>query len=187
MAVTTFGGLIGNLLVFITVYKNPNLRTSTNFYYVNMTVSDFIASLTTWPLYLTEEIITSKGSLIQGPLATPVCKVGMYVRIVSSVVSILSLVLIAVDRFIATVCPLKATLLSSKIRISLMFAVWFIAMGYFVALFYFYKVEGVGEETFCRFACDDTLALIIYYTAGIIMLTIAPLITIVILYSRIML
>ena len=182
MAVITFGDLIGNLLVFSTVYKNPSLRTSTYFYYVNVAVSDFIASLTTWSLYLTEEIITSKGSLIQGPLATPVCKVGMYVRIVSSVVSILSLVLIAVDRFIATV----ATLLSSKIRISLMLAAWFIAMGYCVPMFYFYKVEDFGEETFCRFAWDDTLALVIYYTAGLIMLTIAPLITIVILYSRIM-
>ena len=186
MAVITFGGLIGNLLVFITVYRNPNLRTSTNYYYVNMAVSDFLASLTAWPLYLTDEIITSKGSLIQGPLATPGCKVGQYVRVVSSVVSILSLVLIAVDRFIATVYPLKATLLSSKIRISLLFAVWLIAMGYCVPMFYFYKVEDVGEETFCRFAWDDTLALVIYHTAGLIMLTIAPLITIVILYSRIM-
>ena len=186
MAVITFGGLIGNLLVFITVYRNQNLRTSTNFYYVNMAVSDFLASLTAWPLYLTNEIITSKGSLIQGPLATPGCKVGQYVRLVSCTVSILSLVLIAVDRFIATVYPLKATLLSSKIRISLMFAVWFIALGYCVPMFYFYKVEDVGEETFCRFAWDDTLALAIYQTAGLIMLTIAPLITIVILYSRIM-
>ena len=185
MAVITFGGLIGNLLVFITVYKNPNLRTSTNYYYVNMAVSDFLASLTAWPQYLTDEIITSKGSLIEGPLATPGCKVGVY-RIVSGVVSILSLVLIAVDRFIATVYPLKATLLSSKIRISLMFATWFIALGHCVPMFYFYKVEDVGEETFCRLAWDDTLALAIYHTVGLIMLTIAPLITIVILYSRIM-
>ena len=186
MAVITLGALIGNLLVFITVYKNPNLRTSTNYYYVNMAVSDFLASLTSWPLYLTDEIITSKGSLIQGPLATTGCKVGVYVRMVSSTVSILNLVLIAVDRFIATVYPLKATLLSSKIRISLMFAVWLIAMGYCVPMFYFFKVEDVGEETFCRLAWDDTLAIAIYHTVGLIMLTIAPLITIVILYSRIM-
>ena len=186
MAIITFGGLIGNLLVFITVYKNPNLRTSTNFYYVNMAVSDFLASLTAWPLYLTNEIITSKGSLIQGPLATTGCKVGVYVRTVSSIVSSLSLVLIAVDRFIATVYPLKATLLSSKIRISLMFAVWLIAMGYFVPMFYFFEVEDVGEETFCRHAWDDTLAIAIYHTVGLIMLIVAPLITIVILYSRIM-
>ena len=186
MAVITLGALIGNLLAFITVYKNPNLRTSTNYYYVNMAVSDFLASLTSWPLYLTDEIITSKGSLIQGPLATPGCKVGVYVRSVSNVVSILSLVLIAVDRFIATVYPLKASLLSRKIRISLMFATWLIAMGYFVPMFYFYKVEDVGEVTFCRFAWDDTMALAIYHTAGLTMLIIAPLITIVILYSRIM-
>ena len=144
MAVITLGALIGNLLVFITVYRNPNLRTSTNYYYFNMAVSDFLASLTSWPLYLTDEIITSKGSLIQGPLATPGCKVGVYVRSVSNVVSILSLVLIAVDRLIATVYPLKASLLSRKIRISLMFATWLIAMGYFVPMFYFYKVEDVG-------------------------------------------
>ena len=186
MVVITLGALIGNLLVFITVYKNPNLRTSTNYYYVNMAVSDFLASLTSWPLYLTDEIITSKGSLIQGPLATTGCKIGVYVRSVSTVVSILSLVLIAVDRFIATVYPLKATLLSGKIRITLMFATWLIAMGYFVPMIYFYKVEDVGEETFCRFAWDDTLARAIYYAAGLIMLIIAPLITIVILYSRIM-
>ena len=186
MAVITFGGLIGNLLVLITVYRNPNLRTSTNYYYVNMAVSDFLASLTAWPLYLTDEIITSKGSLIQGTLATPGCKVGVYVRVVSTTVSILSLVSIAVDRFIATVYPLKATLLSSKIRISLMFATWFIALGYCVPMFYFSKVEDVGEETFCRFAWDDTLALAVYYTAGIIMMNIVPLIAIVTLYSRIM-
>ena len=186
MAVITFSSLIGNLLVFITVYKNPNLRTSTNYYYINMAVSDFLASLTSWPLYLTNEIITSKGSLIQGPLATPGCKGGVYVRSVSISVSILSLVLIAVDRFIATVYPLKATLLSSKIRKSLLFATWFIAMGFFVPTFYFFKVEDVGEETFCRFAWDDTLALVIYYTAGLIIMNIVPLIAIVILYSRIM-
>ena len=186
MAVITLSGFIGNLLVFITVYRNPNLRTSTNYYYVNMAVSDFLASLTAWSEYLSAEIVTSKGSLIQGPLATPVCKVGIYVRIVSSTVSILSLVLIAVDRFIATVYPLKATLVSSKIRISLMFAAWFIALGFCVPMFYFYKVEDFGEKTFCRSGWDDTLAVAIYYTAGLIMLTIAPLITIVILYSRIM-
>ena len=151
-----------------------------------MAVSDFLASLTAWPLYLTDEIITSKGSLLQGPLATAGCKVGVYVRVVSISVSILSLVLIAVDRFIATVYPFKATLLTRRIRISLMFATWLIAMGYCGPMFYFSKIEGVGEETFCRFAWDDTFALMIYYIAGITVINIAPLIAIVILYSRIM-
>ncbi|KAL9972306.1 hypothetical protein ACROYT_G018590 [Oculina patagonica] len=70
MAVISLAAFIGNFLVIVTVYKTPNLRTSTNYYYVNMAVSDFLASLTTWPLYVTKEVTTSSGSLLQGPLAT---------------------------------------------------------------------------------------------------------------------
>ena len=52
-------------------------------------------------------------------------------------------------------------------------------------MIYFSKVEDVGEERFCRFAWNDTGALIIYYVSGISMINVAPLIAIVILYSRI--
>ena len=98
---------IGNILVMTVVYKTPSLRTSTNYYYVNMAVSDFLSSLTLSPLYLTDEIITQRGSLIKGPMATVGCKVGVYVRVVSTSVSILSLVLIATDRYFAIVFLLK--------------------------------------------------------------------------------
>ena len=141
LAIITSGSLIGNFLVFVAVYKNPNLRTSTNYYYVNIAVSDFVASLTAWPLYLSDEIITSKGSLIQGPLATAGCKVGIYVRPVSTTVSVLSLVLVAVDRFIATVYPFKAALLSGKIKVALMFATWLIGMRFVAQCFTFPKLN----------------------------------------------
>ena len=186
MAIITSGSLIGNFLVFVTVYKNPNLRTSTNYYYVNVAVSDFLASLAAYPLYLTDEIITSKGSLIQGPLATAGCKVGMFVRAASSAVSVLNLVLVAVDRFVATVYPLKAVLLSGKIRVAKIFATWLIAMGYCGPLLYFSKVEDVGAETFCRFAWNDAFALIVYHVVGFILFAIVPYTAIMICYPRIM-
>ena len=50
---------------------------------------------------------------------------------------------------------------------------------------YFSKVEDVGEERFCRFAWSDSGGRIIYYVSGISMINVAPLIAIVILYSRI--
>ena len=187
MAIITLWSLIGNFLVFVTVYKNPNLRTSTNYYYVNVAVSDFVASLAAWPLYLTDEIITSKGSLMIGPLATAGCKVGIYVRAVSTAVSVLSLVLVAVDRFIATVYPFKAALLSGKIRVALMFVTWLIAMGFCGPMFYFSKVEDVGAETFCRFAWNDAFAIIVYYVAALILFGVVPYTAIIALYPRIML
>ena len=136
--------------------------------------------------------IISPGILIQGRLATTGCKIGVYVRLVSTSVSILSLLLIATDRYIAIVskhhCNIFKTslLLSRKVRITTLVAVWAISMGYSFPMLYFSNVEEVGEERFCRFAWNDTVTLIIYYVSGITMINVVPRIVIVILYSRIM-
>ena len=185
VAIIGMAALIGNILVIISVCKTPSLRTSTNYYYVNMAVSDFLSSLATFPLYLTDEIITSSGSLLQGSIATIGCKVGVFFRMVSSIVSILSLVLIAVDRFIATVFPLKATLVTRKIRVALLITTWLISMAYCIPMFYYSKVEEVGQETSCRFAWNS-FALMIYYITGLVFFEVLPLIAIIVLYSRIM-
>ena len=185
MAVITFGAFIGNILVIAAVYKTPSLRTSANYYYVNMAVSDFLSSLTTWPLYLTNEIITSSGSLIQGPLATVGCKVGVFFRVVSMTVSILSLVLIAVDRFVAIVYPLKATLITRKKRGALLLTTWFVSIAYCVPMGYYFRAENVGQETYCKFAWNR-FALILYYITGLVFFQLVPLLAIIVLYSRIM-
>ena len=187
LAVISLTAFIGNISLMTVVYKTPSLRTSTNFYYVNIAVSDFLSSLTSWPLYFTDEIIVSPGILIQGRLATSGCKIGVYVRLVSTSVSILSLLLIATDRYIAVVFPFKTSLLlSRKVRITTLVAAWAVSMGYSFPMLYFSKVEDVGEERFCRFAWNDTVTLIIYFVSGITMINVVPRIVIVILYSRFM-
>ena len=185
MAVITLAAFIGNTLVIVSVYKTPSLRTSTNYYYVNMAVTDFLSCLTIWPLYLTDEIITSRGSLLQGSLATAGCKVGVFFRMVSSIVSILSLVLIAVDRFIATVFPLKATLITRKLRAALLFGTWLISTAYCIPMFYYSRVENVDQETFCKFAWNG-FALMIYYIIGLALFEVIPLTAIIVLYYSIM-
>ena len=129
-----------------------------------------MTSITTWPRYLTDEIITSRGSLVQGPLATIGCQVGVFGRNVSHSVSELSLGLIAVDRFIATVFPLKATLLTKTIRGALIFLTWLLSIGWSFPSFYYSKVEKVGHETFCRLVLNAS-AITKYYTFGLIMIT----------------
>ncbi|XP_020618584.1 neuropeptides capa receptor-like [Orbicella faveolata] len=185
MAVISLAAFIGNILVIAAVYKTPSLKTSANYYYVNMAVSDFLSSLTTWPLYLTNEIITSRGSLIQGPLATVGCKVGVFFRVVSITVSILSLVLIAVDRFVAILFPLKATLITRKMRAALLLTTWFVSIAYCIPMGYYFRAEKVGQETYCKFAWNDS-ALMIYYITGLVLFQLLPLLAIIILYSRIM-
>ena len=168
---------MGNILVIAAVYKTPSLRTSANYYYVNMAVSDFLSSLTTWPLYLANEIITSSGSLIQGPLATVGCKVGVFFRVVSMTVSILSLVLIAVDRFVAILYPLKAAFITRRMRAALLLTTWFVSIAYCIPMGYYFRAENVGQETYCKFAWND-FALMIYYITGLVLFQLLPLLTI---------
>ena len=187
LAIISLAAFIGNIsLMTVVFFKTPSLRTSTNFYYVNTVVSDFLSSLLSWPLYFTDEIIISPGILIQGPLATVGYKIGVYVRLSTSV-SILRLLLIATDRYIPIVFPFKTSLLlSRKVRITTLVAAWAVSMGYSFPMLHFSKVEDVGEERFCRFAWNDTVTLIIYFVSGITMINVVPRIVIVILYSRIM-
>lgn len=185
MVLVSMVAVLGNILVIVAVYKTQSLRTSRNYYYVNMAISDFLSSLAIWPLYLTDEIITSKGSLFKGSLATAGCKVGVFFRMTSVIVSILSLVLIAVDRFIATVFPLKSTLIVGKVRAFLLFATWTISMAYCIPMLYYSRAEDFGQETYCKFAWNS-IALMIYYIIGLVLFEIAPIIVIVILYTRVM-
>ena len=185
MAVISLAAFLGNILVTFVVYKTPSLRTSTNFYYVNMAVSDFLCCVTSWPMYLTDEIIANRGSLLQGFLATISCKVGVYFKVVSAIVSILNLLLIAVDRCIATAFPLKATLITRKLRASLLFATWFISLVHCIPLFHYHTVKVVGEIKVCRLAWNG-LEVSIYFISAMVVYSLAPFIAIIIIYSRIM-
>ena len=119
MSLISLVAFTGNILVIITVCKTPRLQTTTNYYYVNMAVSNFIASVTNWPLYLIKEMVARNASLIQNPLRTTGCKAASYLKMLSPTVSVLSLMLIAVDRFITTVFPLKATPINPRVKAAL--------------------------------------------------------------------
>ena len=100
LSIISLGALIGNSLVIVTFYKTRSLRTSTNYYLVNMAVSDLICACFNWPLYATEGMLTG-SEFITEPFASVVCKLGLYFRGISQIVSVLSLVLISVDRYAA--------------------------------------------------------------------------------------
>ena len=180
MAVITSAALTGNILVFVAVYKTPSLRTSTNYYYVNMAVSDLLSCFTIWPVYLTDD---SSGSRLQSSLIG--CKLAIFFRVVSTTVSVLSLLLIAVDRYVATVFPLKAKFITRKLRAILLFATWLISVVYSIPMFYFFKTIKIGQETYCTSAWND-FTVIIYCITGIVLLHGLPLIAITVLYYRVM-
>ena len=67
--------------------------------------------------------------LISGPVDQVLCKLRFFLSAVSSIVSVQSLVLIAVDRFGAVVFPLRSPLIRSKLCPFFILATWIIAVA----------------------------------------------------------
>ena len=102
--------LVGNSLIGIVVHKTQTLRKPINYFIVNMALSDLLLPIFLFPWELTALYATSW--LFNGPLGQVLCKLLPFSSGVSNIVSIQSLVLIAVDRFGAVVFSLRSPLIS---------------------------------------------------------------------------
>ena len=176
--------IVGNVLVAVSVLMKTTLRTSTNYFIVNMAVSDLLSALTNWPLYATEGMLSGK-SFIEGSMATFVCKLGMYSRAISQAVSVLSLVLIVVERFVAIVHPFNATMLTTRLRAVLLLFTWIFPLSIGFPYVWFPKIVQDGPQTFCRFSWAR-LELSIFYAVGFLIFYCVPFILIIVLYFKIM-
>ncbi|XP_078375922.1 QRFP-like peptide receptor [Oculina patagonica] len=119
--------LLGNSLIGIIVYKTKTMRKPINFLIVNMAMSDLLYPIFVIPPAIQFFYINSW--LISGPLGQALCKLVPFFQDVSAIVSIQSLVLIAVDRFGAVVFPLRSPLIRSKLFPFFILATWIVAMA----------------------------------------------------------
>ena len=178
--------LTGNFIVILTFIKTVSLKASHNYFIINMAVSDLICVLFNWPLYATEGMLKPGGSLFTEPfVASLFCKLGIYVRAMSYVVSILSLVLIAVDRYIATVFPLRASHITGKMRTILLILSWCLPAVFLVPYLIHSDIFRIDEHAFCRNMMGQN-KLKIYSFLGFVMFYCVPLVLIIVLYSRIL-
>ena len=105
--------LARNIVIGIIVYKTKTMRKPINFFIVNMSMSDLLFPIVVIPSVI-QKLYTDSW-LVGGPLGQVSCKLVPFLRYVSSVVSVQSLILIAVDRFGAVVFPLRPPLISSTL------------------------------------------------------------------------
>ena len=143
----------GNIFLFVVIYKKKQLRRSINYFVFNMAVSDlFNNPLTIMTVKIVEIISGSSSWKVDRPwlLGNILCKLAYFLPDVSLVVSIGSLLLISIDRLIAVVFPLKAKLISSKVRlISILLSTWFVAIAVHAPYFYSFKLIPYENETYC--------------------------------------
>ena len=87
--------LLGNLMVIWTVCANKRMRTVTNYYIVNLAVSDFLVAAIVMPLKLVEYTVPCEWSLFA---SDALCSFVYFMLPVFVFVSVLTLVAISVER-----------------------------------------------------------------------------------------
>ena len=177
--------LAANTCIGIIVYRKKTLRTPINILIVNMALSDLLHPIFFFPR-ISVELNTAGYCLVSGPLGQAVCKLSFFTTDVSTLVSVESLLLIAVDRFRAVVFPLRSPLISSKLCRYFLLVIWIVAMAvhfpYLIAL----KVAEYPEGLFCWWQWNDTFGESLSqqtHILGLILVTsYVPLVLIAILY-----
>ncbi|KAI8521488.1 Neuropeptide FF receptor 2, partial [Branchiostoma belcheri] len=83
--------IVGNSMVCFVILKIPRMRTVTNYFLLNLAVSDLLVAIFCMPFTLLDNIIRG------WPLGNVMCKLTPAVTVVSVVASVFTLVAIAVD------------------------------------------------------------------------------------------
>ena len=180
--------LVGNSIIGIIVYKTPTLRKPINYFIANMAMSDLLYPIFLFPLRITKLYVDSW--IIGGSFGQALCKLSAFLPDVSTLVSIQSLVLIAVDRFVAVVLPLRSPLISPKLCPFVIFATWIVAMAVHSPYFFAYKLVEYPAQRACvakwTEAFGESSSLPNYYLAAIIVFFYIPIVLLIILYSIIL-
>ena len=165
---------IGNALVFAVVCKNRRMRTSVNFFVVNMSAADILITVFYMPRMISRIFLGMEWG-ISGDLGHVLCKVVPFAEELSASVSVLTLILMAVDRFIAVLFPLKH-IVTNNVAYTSIVAVWLVVSAVRSPMFYgLHFTTGKDGKTFCQLEFDSEMASNLYVRFAFIMFYILPL------------
>nr|ANO39110.1 GCR155 [Schmidtea mediterranea] len=188
MAVIIF---FGNVLVILVFFLNRHLQTVTNYYIVNMAFADTATAIFVMPLKLTELGAPCYISFVI--FHGIVCQITQYIFMILVFTSLITVVVISIERYIAIIHPFNARFCQSKIKTkSIIFGTWLLPI---IVCFPFllrqsvYEVEFYSEfGTISRLICINSMSpnfRSVYILSFILLFYIVPLIVILFTSSRI--
>ena len=142
--------LCGNTLVLLVVKKNigGHMRSVRNYLLTSMAAIDLVITVGSMPERLTR-VLTEDEWLIEGVLGTALCKATNFFEKLALSVTVLNLVLVAVDRFLAVMFPYKKhfTIRKAFIAIAL---VWVTSALYCSPILYYGGLLQKHGKTLCK-------------------------------------
>ncbi|KAJ8408534.1 hypothetical protein AAFF_G00251690 [Aldrovandia affinis] len=137
-------GVLGNVLVILSVACHRHLRTVTHYFIVNLAVADLLLSLAVLPFSATFEVL---GRWVFG---RPLCSAWAALDVLCCTASIMSLCAISVDRCIGVSYPLRYPAIVTQRRGLLALAVlWVLAATISVGPLFGWREPTPEDDTVC--------------------------------------
>ncbi|XP_068742665.1 QRFP-like peptide receptor [Montipora capricornis] len=148
--VIMFLSVFGNGLVLVVLKKNigGQMRSTRNYLLTSMAAIDLLVTIGSMPERLTRAL-TNDQWLIEGFLGVTLCKVTNFFEKLSFSVSTLNIVLIAMDRFLAILFPLKKFFTIPRARVAIAM-VWFSSALYCSPVLYYGGLLREQGRTLCK-------------------------------------
>lgn len=119
--------LTGNTLIVAVFFRRKVPRTTVNRFIVNMAFADLIIPVILLPAMITERHL-ERAWLVDGVIGTALCKLYWLASSLSTAVSIVSMVVIATERFHAILFAMKPPLISRKLACKIIALTWVFAV-----------------------------------------------------------
>ena len=100
-----FFALFGNLFVIFVVFRKRSMKTSTNVMLANLAVADLLVGCTVMPYEIA--YCNGAGNWVQGKFGDVSCRIFFFLTHTTISSSIVTLTLMALDRFLAIMYGLK--------------------------------------------------------------------------------
>lgn len=154
--------IFGNCLVLHVVRSQRNMRTAFNYLIANMAIADIMDAIFAIPYSIKNLFYIS--TWFSGAFAVVLCKATIYFINVSIAVSVLTMTIITVDRYLATVHVLKKALSLRAVK-RLIVMVWVISCALYVYEIHKYRVRVYpsGASVCFPFVRGDIDTIILYF------------------------
>ncbi|XP_062236423.1 adenosine receptor A1-like [Platichthys flesus] len=170
--------IIGNLLVCLAVTRNKKLRTVTNYFLVSLAVSDILVGLVAIPCAVLTDLGRPRHNL-------PLCLVLVSVLMVLTQSSILSLLAVAAERYMAILLPFQyQRMMSPRNAQWALLVTWGLgAISGTVPLMDWKRQP--ADSNYCIFTCVVDMTYMVYFNFFCCLLV--PLVAMIIIYAHIFL
>ncbi|XP_064203599.1 adrenoceptor alpha 1Aa [Anguilla rostrata] len=168
-------GVLGNILVILSVVCHRHLRTVTHFLIANLAIADLLLSTTVLPFSATLEVL---GRWVFG---RPFCAMWAAMDVLCCTASIMSLCIISVDRYIGVSYPLRyPTIVTKRRGLLALVCLWALSTTISIAPLFGWKEPAPEDETVCNITEDPT-----YVIFSSVVSFYLPLTVILVMYCRV--